>query len=794
MAKIKLNSLPEGFEIKDGKVMKKMQQGGMTGDQSNYGLVTSPYHLTDQFNNEGDLSLRYSLSSVPRDAANIEAEGGETVLTDLNDDGQFGLYNITGARHSSGGVPMFLPEQSFIFSDTKDMKFNKNELADYGIYSRKKMTPAKVSKKYQLNPYIGAMADPNADKIQARSSELMLDKNMMGLSKLAFGQESKKKFSDGVPVSAYPYLVSKGIDPMEFTQKIENITQQQAAQKMLAAMSPEQQAQVMAMQEFMSQADQPGQEQPMAAYGMELPKAQNLGQFPSTKKPNLGMFDRNNNGILDALENLTQDPYESDKSNVVINTRPEINNTNKINSKKTNVAFDPEKAAYYDQLGIDINTLGIGASKFQDMQPLENIKGAYYGDASKNNQGFKESWKGIYPDLDKLTASIDSWTSKDKNPEVEKFQKWLNESYIPNEVASISKKSADVGKPLSETAIKKLQEDLKKDYGFDPNQKGKGIDGDYGTFTSSRRPIGYGPSKGTSVVEKTKENVEPGDVNSPYVPPEYDFFTQDLIKMGALGMRNREFLPPFQPQVEIPNVKYVLEEPTRQLADVNEQLNIASNAFGTFGGPQSLNSRIAQAQGNALKANANTFAQVHGRNIGTINQGLMANAQLQARAQAEQRDRSVNEYDATNLTIQNYVDEKNLDREQMADLSANAYTNAANAYNLSSIFDQYNIDPSRAGLINFTNPRMLEGSKSGQQGMTSEQIMNLATELNAKGMKVDGNKLLDVFLGQSNTAKDPRAEAFKNMQASYAGSGYKSSKGKEIKKYAVPFYTGKVGY
>jgi hypothetical protein len=46
MAKIRINKLPDGFEIKDGKVVKKMQQGGMmTGDQSNYGLVTSPYNL-----------------------------------------------------------------------------------------------------------------------------------------------------------------------------------------------------------------------------------------------------------------------------------------------------------------------------------------------------------------------------------------------------------------------------------------------------------------------------------------------------------------------------------------------------------------------------------------------------------------------------------------------------------------------------------------------------------------------------------------------------------------------------
>ena len=66
---------------------------------------------------EKDKDIYYS--SVPREEANIEAEGGETVLADLEQNGTFGLYNINGPRHSSGGVPMFLPEQSFIFSDTK---------------------------------------------------------------------------------------------------------------------------------------------------------------------------------------------------------------------------------------------------------------------------------------------------------------------------------------------------------------------------------------------------------------------------------------------------------------------------------------------------------------------------------------------------------------------------------------------------------------------------------------------------------------------------------------------------
>jgi len=208
MAKIRLKKLPDGFEIKDGKVIKKMQHGGMmTGDQSDYGLVTSPYNFgNDQFNNTDDNNVRYSLSSVPREMANLEAEGGETVLTDLNNDGKFGLYNINGPRHSKGGVPMYLPEQSFVFSDTPKMKFNRQELAEFGIESRKKMTPAKVSKKYQLNEFIGAMADPFADNITVKSAELMLDKNHMSLSKLAFGQEQKKKFADGINKSENMFM------------------------------------------------------------------------------------------------------------------------------------------------------------------------------------------------------------------------------------------------------------------------------------------------------------------------------------------------------------------------------------------------------------------------------------------------------------------------------------------------------------------------------------------------------------------------------------------------------------
>ena len=344
MAKIKINKLPEGFELKGNTIVQKntMRDGGMvTGDQADYGLVTVPqdYYTGVAFNNDGETDVRYSLSGVPRDEANIEAEGGETVLTDLNNDGEFGLYDIKGPRHSKGGVPMFLPEQSFIYSDTDKMKFDKKNMSEFGINSKKKKTPAQISKQFPLNKMYAATDDEHADDITKRSADLMKDKYMMGLSKLAFKQEEKKKFEDGVPLASHPYLVSLGEDPIQFTANVEKITQQQAQMNMLAALPPEQQAQVMMLQQMMAQVDQQEmqgqqpmqesmeqemmmQEQPMARYGTELPKAQiGLGSmFPPSslgvnRSPNTMI---NGVDMMPDLSNINFEDIQSEQASVVI--------------------------------------------------------------------------------------------------------------------------------------------------------------------------------------------------------------------------------------------------------------------------------------------------------------------------------------------------------------------------------------------------------------------------------------------------------------------------------------------
>ena len=254
--------------MQNGKVY---QDGGTTGDQFNYGLVGVP--SLDSTNAANPFSsVNYSLAPVPRDEANLEAEKGETVLTDMNNDGDFELYDIGGNRHHKGGTPLNLPPQSFIYSDTPKMRLDKYELAEMGINSKKKITPAKVSKGYQLNNFISLLDDEHSDHITRDTAEYMLTKNKKSLSQLAFLQEAKKRFEDGVPLAAYPYLQEKGINPLEFSQQMQNISAQEAEQQMMVQLPFENQLEILKMKaEMAMQQQQAAEQQQMAQSGMIPP-------------------------------------------------------------------------------------------------------------------------------------------------------------------------------------------------------------------------------------------------------------------------------------------------------------------------------------------------------------------------------------------------------------------------------------------------------------------------------------------------------------------------------------------
>jgi hypothetical protein len=775
MAKVRINKLPPGFRLVDGKIVQdeqpNMQMGGyVTGDQMNYGLVTVPSNVSNQqMSDSQDADVRYSLSSVPRDKANIEAEGGETVLTDLNQDGNFGLYDIKGPRHSSGGVPMYLPDQSFVFSDTKDMKFNKSEMAEFGVESRKKQTPAKISKKYDLNKYYGAIDDEYADDIQVRSAELMLDKNQRDLSKLAFAQEMKKDFEDGVPLASHPYLISIGEDPVEFTAKVEEISKQKAMMKALQALPPEEQMKVLALQQMLAQA----QQQPAAPQGPPMPGAPQ-GVMP----PADPAMDPMSMPALPDLQSKAKYGLEMYQE-----------------GKEKNTIGDMSAADMYELFGFDINQLGIGATTYDDVQRSTGT--SLYGDAAANMEGFKESWKGIYPEYDALVASLD--TVKGENPEVEKFQKWVNETYIPNQVKSIGEQRRQAGYDFSDADAQTLQTQLTKDYGFSEEVRGHGIDKKMGAFTSSRRPLSYKTpeKKVEEVVEKEKpKDLDVPDVGREKALPSPEFWKQDLLKMNAIAQRNRRLGLPFQPAVTPVDIDYTLEDPTRAIAAIAEQKNIGDQAIAAFSGPQAGSARIAGTTGKAMKAVADTTAGVQKRNVQTANRADYQQAAMDYETEALQRAAKVKEYDDTEKALQAYMDEKNFDREQYAQAYMDALTNRANTYNLNLMQDYFNVDPSAGGMIGQVDSRAFDAVKSPDR---SEQYMAYLKDLKKQGI-TDSKALIsgaNTMLGMQGNVDPFETNIQRQMRENpYLQYGYPTQKRggeKKLKKYAVPFYTGKMG-
>jgi hypothetical protein len=171
------------------------------GGQSGSGLDLGSRDIYTDMPSTKSESYSNTISAVPRNEANIEAEGGETIYGDLNNDGKKLHKKIVGPRHSKGGVPLNVPEGTFIFSDTQKMKIKDPEILSYFGMPEKKggYTPAEIAKKYDVNKYIAILEDPTSDDISLNTANRMIENYQKKLEYLAMVQESMKGFPQGVP-------------------------------------------------------------------------------------------------------------------------------------------------------------------------------------------------------------------------------------------------------------------------------------------------------------------------------------------------------------------------------------------------------------------------------------------------------------------------------------------------------------------------------------------------------------------------------------------------------------------
>jgi hypothetical protein len=201
MIKVRIKKLPKartGYQV----------QGALVNDPATMGGADY-----NKYSNAPKLKESKYITSVPRDEANLEAEGGETVYGDINGDGFPEHKIIKGPRHSAGGVPLNLPEDTFIFSDTRGMLIKDPELLNmFGKGgTNKSYTPAELAKQYDVQKYRVILEDPDSDEIERKTAELMIKKYVIKLGCLALAQESKKGFPQGIPAVAKPCMEARGL-------------------------------------------------------------------------------------------------------------------------------------------------------------------------------------------------------------------------------------------------------------------------------------------------------------------------------------------------------------------------------------------------------------------------------------------------------------------------------------------------------------------------------------------------------------------------------------------------------
>lgn len=202
--------LGEGATAEDGGQINNTMKIRITGvpdqmmaygGQTKFGLDLNRRAMQVEPEQNSYDSISDTLTAVPREQANIEAEGGETVYGDLDGDGGLEHMKISGPRHTHGGVPLNVPQGSFVFSDTRSMRIKDPKVLSQFSKSPKKggYTPAELAKQYDINKFKAIMEDPNADPLSKYTAQLMVKNYQKKLGNLAMVQEGMKGFPGGPP-------------------------------------------------------------------------------------------------------------------------------------------------------------------------------------------------------------------------------------------------------------------------------------------------------------------------------------------------------------------------------------------------------------------------------------------------------------------------------------------------------------------------------------------------------------------------------------------------------------------
>jgi hypothetical protein len=719
--------------------------------------------------------VRKTMGAVPREEANLEAEGGETLVGDLDGSTFPSFFNIKGPRHSAGGVPMNLPDDTFIFSDTASMKITDPKILKMFNKSVKKggYTPAELSKAYDINKYRKTLQDPESNKMERKTAEMMIKNYVMKLGALAIAQESKKGFPQGIPVIAEPYMEANKITEADLIPEVAK--QQQEQQQMMAQQQGAPQGEMMpqegaptqmpsgepiaqpSMEEQMQGAQEMSPEQmqgaPMAMYGMEMG-----GYDVPFAAYGMAMGVNSNNYMGRTKHNLGSGPFlnrEMAKQGLIVGgmlgmpvimsgggyidmydgggqkkskeqLQKEIDAKNYENNIKKVKKFD-EDVIVFDKDGKKIGARGTSDQQNKDLTYNKRKDPYVY------NKGREEAYiKGLCERM--KNGDLKGYTVDDL------VKKNLIVAAAGSKLAGCETKSeSDVTEffELEETPETGCQcEDPNKDGYQEKDENGKcpcDKEKCYCIDPETGKDVEVALTNGECICEEEGGGGGYGaQAQSWQIPMQWT--PQDERNL-ATAMRTRTGIEyPTAMTYQYPEVELAKEEWLSKVQGLQGQaaknLDVLS---GTAGSSTAKRATAASLQGDVAEGIVNAIASTQARNVGTENQERLTNYQGDV-AEGQNRQNILNQYmDKVGAVENMYRGELNAKDALTTQMINQGDTNAANIYNLQT--EQYGIDP-RTGKQIFKTGKPL----SPEQEQQSE--IEYAQSLKKAGLEDDEREIL----------------------------------------------------
>lgn len=733
-----------GLEVK----MKHLRAG--LGFNSN----VMPWPIMAGKMSKPDISVNSTLGPVDRDVANLEAEEGEVAVVP-GKGGVPSTFKIGGERHHSGGTPLNLPPNSFIYSDTRDMRIKDEDIQkQFGMpYRKAGYTPAEIAKKYNINNFKKILADPDTDDLQRKTAEGMIANYNLKLAKLALIQESMKGFPQGIPQVAMPYIEQLQIDPTEFvqadvTQDGQEPTPDDEDQMAYGGIISELQSRKMGgAHDYFAEGGykEPGfatpdqkvvfntktgeyeikdargrkigvidvpstYERKKKGGQVDLPKAQTGTQVPDKK----AIAQKSYNKLLEALadKDLQQDIYT--------NYLKEVANIKDPVIREKALAADKDKVIdnliKLQKQNHDIYASDIDLKKDSVVWDKSSVADKS-GKRWAKNEKYKTTMKSLgYKPEDILNTDEDI--------------------AIAQAAYNSTRKTFDSDKHKEKLGSKFVGLTGKEDEKYDPSAAALSAPDTFYGNTTAGQLLKYrdepevlpGPE-----LKDEKKNYTPNDpTQAEHLGPNYRgpapaWWLQDIIKTGQAASdlaRVKKYMPwQAVPEFVTPNTYF--KSPERALAASAERVNIAGNILGQYGDPRTFNARFNQIQGQGFKEAADILGAYHDSNIDIANQRDAVNTQIMNQNAEIKANLATNLWDKYQTVNHMYDKAKSDARAVLVNQVTQAITNRANTYNMNTMFPQFAVNPMVGGMVYEHDPRKFKPSYAAKEdiGKVYERIL-----------------------------------------------------------------------